>query len=260
MRVVRICRAVQRREDTYARQRRIKAKGGANAANHLLGSGVDLNGNAVEVQYVSLDELMAQSPGLRRAIETMRSYGLGHIVDMVQDWGVTDSLVEWSGRAAISGGRRVLELSRDTLNNKASAEFVATHELGHIADFIHDRYNAEYSAELDWAVGRESNGDLVAYGDVAQEMLDYFSDTGGKSGFAEKLGYPLRRIDMAPEVVSQELFAQAFAAYLNPEMRAEIEANLPQLAAVMKDIIDGKAAQCTSLHCAALQIYDLLHC
>ncbi len=168
----------------------------------------------------------------------LRSLGLGHVVDMVDQWELASN---FSTYHVEDDGRVVVAVKADP-QRPGAAVFDMVHEIGHAVDAA--GVGGIYSSHPDMAFVRK-DGRIVAEGAIAKEMAGarpFFSE-----GLSGVLAYPLdpnqfRNVIRTPDRASQELFAQLFALRGKPSAWAEIQRYAPKTASFIQAVYDDLQA------------------
>ena len=188
-------------------------------------------------QFMDFDEAGDQIAGLDLVREQLEEAGIGHAVDLVSDWELTNDKSKNAEHGSLRTvqGRYVGTLNMAKLGNANYAAEVARHEIAHAIDM--GPHGGIYSAQPEMGVS-VVNGKISAEGPVAKELFALYKNDPKWNKFLE---YPFDSTKH-PELnnrtkVQLELFAQAFSIYTTPEGRAILEAQAPVTAAYFKEVI-----------------------
>jgi hypothetical protein len=188
-------------------------------------------------QFMDFDEAGDQIAGLDLVREQLEEAGIGHAVDLVSDWELTNDRSKNAEHGSLRTvqGRYVGTLNMAKLGNANYAAEVARHEIAHAIDM--GPHGGIYSAQPEMGVS-VVNGKINAEGPVAKELFALYKNDPKWNKFLE---YPFDSTKH-PELnnrtkVQLELFAQAFSIYTTPEGRAILEAQAPITAAYFKEVI-----------------------
>ena len=206
--------------------------------------GISLASKSAPSQFMDFEELSDQLMGLDLVREQLEEAGIGHAIDLVSDWELTNdnSAKAEHGSLRTVQGRYVGTLNQAKLGNAGYAAEVARHEIAHAIDM--GPHGGIYSAQPEMGVSIV-NGKISAEGPVAKELFNLYQTDAKWKNF---LAYPFDSTKH-PELnnrtkVQLELFAQAFSIYTTPEGRAILEAQAPITAAYFKEVIqDVKSAK-----------------
>ena len=219
----------------------------------VLKSGVNANdGGRVlsrqDTQETTLEDLQ-QHPHIKLAQRLLDDLGVGHAADWVADWRTFDSTEAdvadgWYER---QGSRYVVTIKSPESLGQGLSITTYSHEIAHAVDMA--AHGGVYSAqpELDLNL---VDGQVQPVGGVAKELLDlYEADSGNLSNY---FGYPLNAAQYSlndAAHIRQEIFAQAFAAYAHPTMRAQLSEAAPLTFKFIEDAVnDIKQSRPRQIH------------
>lgn len=192
-------------------------------------------------QYRLTTAQVEADPGVRYVRDAFDKLGVGHAFDFVSDWYAAPEATFW----AVGTRQRVAFTPVSEGVSRGVSAYEVAHEVGHAVDQAGYGIGGVYSTHPDLAFDR-MDGRIVPVGDVAVELdfvrLQAGTDTTAET-IAEILAYPLDENDPATakyvkttDRASQELFAQLWAAYLIPDLRAYLKANAPAATAFIEKV------------------------
>ena len=165
---------------------------------------------------------------------------MGHLKELVGNWGVTRQDVDFNGVTNTEGDLTDMVLSVRTLQDAETAKFTVAHELGHAVDaYYGDGWHTDPRLSLDVARNKTTGQRRVrGHGVVAREITDLYRKDPD-SVVMQELRYPLDRdaySDLNTGTVRSELFAQLFAMSLQPDTMAFIKDNMPHTRAFLEEL------------------------
>ncbi len=213
-----------------------RSQGNLAAASRVAGESLVVNKSVNADDSVTLDDTETRPvsratlfarPGFDEAMSRLQKLGLGHLVNWVRDYRVAPATSR-AGETVADGwvtgrpGRGVhLQMTMNGNLDAATARWVVSHEMGHVADLA--PYGGVYS----------SSPRMQAVVDELQAVYDNAEDG---SLWDAVLEYPFGMAVEADQVAG-EAFAQLFASYVSPALRAKLKTDAPVAHAFIEEAI-----------------------
>lgn len=212
-------------------------------ARLLLDTDMDLKVGGNYYGFVRRREVFDSFPGVKRATELLKALNLGHITSYLN--GSFDAVLLFT-RSGIDGVHIVAETSSDRsisligINanqlvdpDSDKVAFTVTHEIGHSVD--DPGYGGVYSGQPEFNIRVDSKGNMPTsfMGSVMRELHELYKYDSDFS-FLE---YPLAT-ETDGNIIRSEVFAQMFAAMLDPNFRAMAKTKAPQTYSFMEDVFN----------------------
>lgn len=201
-----------------------------------LGSLKDKAGQQVAVIPVTLQD-MERTPHIKAAFDTWRRAGLGHVLDSVESWFVTENSVDWGGAYTTVDGKTAIVMTSHDMLVPSAGEFTMLHELGHAADAVHEDGGGQYSGLPEFNL-RIVGNKVRAHGIVADEVVDFY-ENNPDHWFSKRMAYPLDLTlhdDLDAQGIREEMFAQLHATFNTPVGKDFLYDSLPSVAEFLEDI------------------------
>lgn len=180
---------------------------------------------------------MERNPGIKEVFDHYRKNGIGHVLDIPQQWFIARGKTDFGGAYTVVDGKPSVIMSLQEMLRPANAAWTISHELGHAVDLAEE--GGLYSGMPEFNV-RLVGDEIRPIGGVMAEVVDHFENKGDK-WFTETFQYPLDRKlhgDLDAEAIRQEVFAQLWATYNTRLGKEYLEDNLPDVAYFMEKVYE----------------------
>ena len=201
-----------------------------------LGSLKDKAGQQVAVIPGTLQD-MERTPHIKAAFDTWRKAGLGHVLDSVESWYVTDNSVDWGGAYTTVDGKTAIVMTSHDMLVPSAGEFTMLHELAHAADAVHEDGGGQYSGLPEFNL-RIVGNKVRAHGIVADDVVSFY-ESNPDHWFSKRMAYPLDLTlhdDLDAQGIREEMFAQLHATFNTPVGKDFLYDSLPSVADFLEDI------------------------
>jgi hypothetical protein len=202
-----------------------------------LGPDARMSRGAVEVKYggrtfqaakFSLDEMRSNN-GVRAAFEHYDSEGMSSLYEDVDIWMIADNSVDFDAAVFPQGDKKVMAFRAGVVlgADMGLVTRVTHHEIGHLADDVfHGGGVSSGRQAMNVSV---VNGKIRPMGEVMQEVYDFYK-AQPDSEIGKLLQYPFdfqKHGSVSANRLREEVYAQLWAVYIDPELRTELEDGLP---------------------------------
>lgn len=185
----------------------------------------------------SLEDLQQQYQSVQTVSDEYDFLGIGHALNLVTRWGVSQKGSDGSYNG-MKGGRQRVTYRADRISGSGGLAFVTvSHEIGHAVDRA--AFGGVYSSQPEFGLA-VMDGELIPTGAVMREMYNLYKTD--PDGWGEYLGYPFDhdaypKLSENPGRIRAELFSQLWAAYTKPNLRRMLQKDAPVAHKFMEEVI-----------------------
>ena len=175
-------------------------------------------------------------------MSVLRALGIGHAVDSVDQWHVTNRPDAPAGVISLNrDGTTRITISASALQHEGPrfVQHVVTHEVMHGIDQA--LHGGVYSVQPEMRMNLVHD-EWVPHGGVAKELHDLYTNDPTGGAFEAYFEYPFNRDihgDLNRIDGQAELFAQLASMYSTPRGRAALEQHAPQAAKYMHEVVEN---------------------
>jgi len=185
----------------------------------------------------SLEDLQQQYQSVQTVSDEYDFLGIGHALNLVTRWGISQKGSDGSYNG-MKGGRQRVTFRADRIAGNGGLAFVTvSHEIGHAVDRA--AFGGVYSSQPEFGLA-VMDGELIPTGAVMREMYNLYKTD--PDGWGEYLGYPFDhdaypKLSENPGRIRAELFSQLWAAYTKPNLRRMLQKDAPVAHKFMEEVI-----------------------